>query len=66
MTTSKTERISISLSSKVWEGVLFHLEDTVEHIPISIIEPDPYECVSHAITAIKAKLPLNQEDLDDL
>ena len=66
MTTSKTDRISITLSSEVWEGVLFHLKDTVEHIPISIIEPDPYECVSNAIIAIQSKLNLTPEDLDDL
>jgi hypothetical protein len=66
MTTSKTDRISITLSSEVWEGVLFHLKDTVEHIPISLIEPDPYECVSNAIIAIQSKLNLTPEDLDDL
>lgn len=66
MTTSKTDRISITLSAEVWEGVLFHLKDTVEHIPISLIEPDPYECVSNAILAIQSKLNLTPEDLDDL
>lgn len=58
--------VTITLPTWMWEGVLYHLADTVEHIPISIIDPDPYECVSEVITALKSKLNINEEDLDDL
>lgn len=44
--------ITITLDRETWEGVLFHLKDTVEHIPISTIQPDPWQCVTTAIEAL--------------
>jgi hypothetical protein len=62
---SDTALVSVTLPAWIWEGVLYHLADTVEYIPISLIDPDPYECVSEAITALKSKLNINEEDLND-
>lgn len=47
------DSITVTLDRETWEGVLFHLEDTVEHIPISTIQPDPWQCVITAIDTIK-------------
>lgn len=63
---SNTKSVTITLPALTWEGVLYHLENTVENIPISLIDPDPYECVTDTITALKSKLNINEEDLDDL
>ena len=66
LATSRNDRLSITLPLETWEGVLYHLEDTVERIPLSVIEPDRYECVTQAIQSIKFKLNETQDDLDDL
>lgn len=51
--------ISITLDKETWTGILFHFQDTVENIPVSLIEPDPWICVTKAIEAIESKF---QED----
>lgn len=47
---------SITMSERAWRGLLVHLKDTVERIPISIIEPDPWQAVNIAIAKIEANL----------
>lgn len=49
--------ISITLAEETWIGLLFHLKDTVENIPVSIIEPDPWICVTEVIATVEDKLP---------
>jgi len=44
---------TVTLSKHTWLGVLIHLKETVETIPVSIIEPDPWECVQKAIEEIE-------------
>lgn len=50
------EPVTITLSRETWLGVLIHLQDTVETIPISLIEPDPWQCVITAIDLINLHL----------
>lgn len=54
-----TEPISVTLDRETWEGVLFHLQDTVDNIPVSIIEPDPWQCVVTAIETLNLYLGEN-------
>jgi hypothetical protein len=58
--------VTITLPTWMWEGVFYHLQATVEYIPISLIDPDPYACVSGLITGLKSKLNTNEKDLNDL
>lgn len=51
-----TNSISITLDKETWMGLLFHLQETVEHIPVSIIEPDPWQCVTKAIEVIESNV----------
>jgi ribosome-associated translation inhibitor RaiA len=48
--------ISVTLSENAWVGLLMHLKDTVNSIPITAIEPDPYQCVNIAIAKIEQQL----------
>ena len=47
------EPITITMSERAWRGLLIHLEDTIELIPVSIIDPDPYKAVSITIAKIE-------------
>jgi len=48
--------VTITMSEKAWVGLLYHLKDTVNAIPISIIEPDPYQAVNITIAKIEQQL----------
>jgi hypothetical protein len=48
--------ISVTLFENAWVGLLMHLKDTVNLIPVSTIEPDPYRCVNIAIAKIEQQL----------
>jgi hypothetical protein len=47
------EPITITMSERTWRGLLIHLIDTIEQIPVSIIDPDPYKAVSITIAKIE-------------
>ena len=57
MQVTESESFSVTLPRHIWEGVLFHLEETKDYIPISMLEPDPYECICLAINAIGKFFP---------
>lgn len=44
---------TITLDEDTLTGLLFHLKETVDRIPVSIIEPDPWECVTKTIDEIE-------------
>jgi hypothetical protein len=44
---------TVTLSEETWIGLLIHLKETVDRIPVSTIEPDPWECVTKTIDAIE-------------
>lgn len=44
---------TVSLPMRTWLGVLIHLKDTVDNIPVSTITPDPYLCVLKVINEIE-------------
>lgn len=44
---------TVTLSKRTWLGVLIHLKDTVDNIPVSTITPDPYLCVLKVINEIE-------------
>jgi ribosome-associated translation inhibitor RaiA len=48
--------ITVTMSERVWIGLLIHLKDTVEQIPISAITPDPYQSVNITINKIEQQL----------
>jgi ribosomal protein S27E len=58
------ETVSVTMSTRTWTGLLYHLQDTVNTIPISCIEPDPYQCVNISIAKIRDKLH-NTDGQDD-
>ena len=47
--------VTITLDRKTCAGLLGHLKDTVETIPVSALDPDPWECVNSAIQAIESE-----------
>ena len=44
---------TVTLSKRTWLGVLIHLKETVDNIPVSTVSPDPYSCVHRAIKEIE-------------
>ena len=57
---------SIRLTKRTWLGVLIHLKDTVDNIPVSTIVPDPFLCVHKLIDKIEEFAPLNDYNPEDL
>ena len=47
------DKLSVTLPKYIWEGIMMHLHDTVDNIPVSIIEPDPYLCVNRLIKELE-------------
>lgn len=47
--------VTITLDRKTCAGLLGYLKDTVETIPVSALDPDPWECVNSAIQAIESE-----------
>ena len=45
--------IEITMSEKTWSGLLMHLNETVDIIPVSVLDPDPWQCVRIAIAKIE-------------
>lgn len=50
---------TVTLSERTWIGVLIHLKDTVDRIPVSTIDPDPWECVNEIIEEIEKFVTLD-------
>lgn len=53
------QKITVTLDKETWLGLLYHLRDTVTHIPVSAAYPDPWECVTNVIDALNDKLSDN-------
>lgn len=52
-TSMALDKLSVTLPKYIWEGIMMHLHDTVDNIPVSIIEPDPYLCVNRLIKELE-------------
>ena len=50
------KQIAGTLDEETWTGLLSYLQDTVDTIPISTLDPDPWDCVSNLIKALQKKL----------
>jgi hypothetical protein len=48
--------VTITLDRKTCAGLLGYLKDTVETIPITTLDPDPWQCVNEAIERIGGQL----------
>jgi hypothetical protein len=49
----------VTLTKHVWLGVLIHLKDTVELIPVTAIDPDPWDSVNKLIAQIEKFVTLD-------
>ncbi len=56
LTDKPVNKITIKLDEDTWTGLLFHLRDTVEHIPVSTVEPDLWDCVTKVINVLENNL----------
>jgi hypothetical protein len=51
---------TVTLTKRTWLGVLIHLKATVDTIPVSTIEPDPWKAVNIAIKEIEKFVTLGE------
>ena len=50
------KKVTVTLDEDTWLGLLYHLRDTVTHIPVSAVEPDPWQAVTKVIDVLNSKL----------
>ena len=55
-----SNKYAVTLTKRTWLEVLIHLKDTVDNIPVSTVEPDPWQAVSKTIKEIEKFVTLEE------